>query len=377
MIRWYSSILFLLAGACFTGCITPYEPAILAEGNNYLVVEGYLSTNSSTTIRLTRTAALSNKEEIRAVSEAEVLIEGQSGNIYGLVESAEGVYTAPQLELDPLDQYRLNIVTKEGKQYLSEFVPLKSTPPIQRIDWEQKSDNNLYIRVNTEDPQQNTWYYKWDFEEAWEWIVYLKPEVIYVNGKMIYYWEEGFTLPPSHCWGQEKSKGIYLASSLKYGRDIITDHVLTVIPWTSWKLSTRYTILVKQYALSQEAFEYFRQMKKNGEAVGSLFDPLPTELPGNIYAVDNPDEPVIGFFSGGAVQEQRIYINNSDLNHWPLNMYCQLDTVHVSRWEAIFGKKLMVPVYHDTTSVKAMGTPDIYCVDCTVLASPVKPDFWE
>ncbi|AHM61503.1 hypothetical protein D770_16245 [Flammeovirgaceae bacterium 311] len=365
-------LLIIFVACCFTGCIKPYEPPILAEGNKYLVVEGYLTSGSPTTILLSRTSGLSNKEEIRAEAAAVVTVESQSGTTYTLQETTGGEYTA-ELDLNTQEHYRLNIKTLDGKNYLSDYVPYKNTPPIDDLSWIQKDDNNVYILINTHDPQNSTWYYKWDYEETWEWRASLSPFVDYVNGEFV----PRTTFPPQRCWGNEKSKDILTASSVRYGTDIIKDHVLTIVPWHSWKITTKYSILVKQYALSKEAYEYFQQVKRNSEELGSLFDPQPVELAGNIYYVDAPNEPVVGFFGAGSVHEQRIFIDNLELRNWDYNWECVTRKVPVDSFEYYFGQGRLAPFSYNPLDTTAQGLYNLHCIDCSLRANPVKPDFWE
>ncbi len=46
-----------------------------------------------------------------------------------------------------------------------------------------------------------------------------------------------------------------------------------------------------------------------GENAGTLFDPTPTAIPGNIYCIDNPEEPVLGYFEASGVSTRRVFIN--------------------------------------------------------------------
>jgi hypothetical protein len=374
---WQAICLFFTA-LFFTGCVKPYEPPVLEQGDSYLVVEGHLTSGSPTTILLSRTLSLSNKEAIKAETAAMVTVESQSGTTYALQETASGAYTA-ELDLSAQEHYRLNIKTQEGKQYLSEYVPYKNTPPIDALSWVQKDNDAVYILANTSDPQNNTWYYRWEYEEDWEWRVPYPSKVEYVRGEII-----PRTFIPELCWGHENSKSINIASSLKYGNDIIKDHVVTIVPYNSWKISSRYSILVRQYAISRQAYEYYQQIKKNAEELGSLFDPQPVELAGNIYSVDSPTEPVVGFFGAGSVQQHRIFIDHSELDNWVYHWDCNFDPkfedvkyVPMDKLEYFFNYYKYHPYYHDLINNVVVAFKNADCTDCTQRAKPVKPDFWE
>ncbi len=69
------------------------------------------------------------------------------------------------------------------------------------------------------------------------------------------------------------------------------------IPTGSEKLSVAYSDLIRQYAISKEAFNFWTNLKKNTEQLGSLFDLQPfTEL-GNIQCINNPSVKCIGYIS--------------------------------------------------------------------------------
>ena len=95
-------------------------------------------------------------------------IEGENSEIFPLYENANGIYSsAAPLNLNNAEKYRLRIKTQDNKEYVSDFVAVKHTPPIDSITW-KRENGGLKIYVNSHDPQNNTRYYKWDYEETWE-----------------------------------------------------------------------------------------------------------------------------------------------------------------------------------------------------------------
>jgi hypothetical protein len=377
---WTKLLLFLFAACCFTGCVKPYEPEILEAGDSYLVVEGYLTSGTPTTIKLSRTASLSDKAEILPLTDAVVTIESQGGSTYTLQETAAGAYSSQRLDLDIQDQYRLSIKTREGKNYFSAYVTYRNTPPIEDINWIQKNNYDVDILLSTQDPDNKNFYYKWEYDETWLWLAPHSPIYDYADGKLFVKKD----LTDVKCWAQQINNETVLGSSVKYNSNIIPNQLITTIPRNSWKISFRYSILVKQYALSKEAYEYQQQIKKNAEALGSLFDPQPVELAGNIFSADDANEPVVGFFSAGAVQEKRIFIDNTDLTSWEYQWDCDLQIVPLDSFVYYFSIKSLIPVYYDSCkdpnvpcTEQAYGVPSRDCTDCSIKGDPVEPDFWE
>src|SRR5262249_36219111 len=104
--------------------------------------------------------------------------------------------------------------------------------------------------------------------------------------------------------------------------DIINQQLIETIPARSEKIGFKYSILVNEYAITEEAFAYWQSLKKNTEQLGTLFDEQPTQqVSGNIHCVSNPNEPVIGFIASGTMQQKRIFISNDDLPYWDYVAY--------------------------------------------------------
>ena len=112
-------------------CKQTFEPEVTTTNINLLVVEGLINVgNDSTIIKLSRTVILDNKNTARPEVGATVTVESESNEKFPLVESAPGKYAAPPLNLSISKRYRVNIRSKGGINYLSDFVSAKTTPPI-------------------------------------------------------------------------------------------------------------------------------------------------------------------------------------------------------------------------------------------------------
>ena len=132
----------------FSGCKDPYNPAILSSNTSYLVVEGYINGNGITSIKLSRTRNITSGDTANHVNElnAIVTIEDQTNAAYPLIEEGNGIYTANTF-LNPANQYRLHIHTSGNREYVSDYVPYKQSPPIDGMGWHFKgNDVQVYAR---------------------------------------------------------------------------------------------------------------------------------------------------------------------------------------------------------------------------------------
>src|ERR1700761_7795800 len=117
--------IILLMAILAIACKKPYNPTVIDSPKSYLVVEGVINTNDTTTIKLSRTVSLSNKVTNNPV-EANVSVESDAGNNYGLVEKSPGVYILAGVTLSDAPKYRLHITTKDNNEYRSDYVQVKN-----------------------------------------------------------------------------------------------------------------------------------------------------------------------------------------------------------------------------------------------------------
>ena len=367
--NWTVLVLILLAG-----CKDPYDIELKPGDVSVLVVDGLLNTGlGATSFRLTQAVSLQDAAQIKPVLQATLTVENASGTVFPLAETGNGFYTLAQLPSTPGEQYRLRIKTN-SKEYLSDYVDVKSTPAIDSITWSRGADG-LHVYASTHDASNNTRYYKWDFDETWEIRSYYTAQYEYQGGTNIVF-------SPNYryrCWKYGNSTTINLGSSAQLQNDVISETPIHFIPLNSEKLGYRYSILVKQQSLTREAYQYFQLMKKNTESIGSIFDPQPSELKGNIRCISDPEEGVIGFLTASDIKEQRIFITANEASwNYPQSCY----TVEVKNHPDSIS--LWVPTFLPYSALEtAPGVVDKYyfgpaqCVDCTARGGNLNmPSYW-
>ncbi|MBC7849869.1 MAG: DUF4249 domain-containing protein, partial [Chitinophagaceae bacterium] len=307
-------ISLLLSVLFAQGCREEYLPPAIATKNNFLVVEGFINSgNDSTIIKLSRTKNLSDTTFEIPELNATVIIRGKSGSIFNLPHQGAGRYASAPLALNSTDEYQLKINTAGGSSYESDYVKVKQTPEIDSISWKQDRDATIF--VSTHDATNSTRFYRWEFIETWEYHSYYDSNLGYD-----YVANQLFYLDSSQlrtvCFLSARSTDVYLSTSKNLSDDVIENFPLSEIPNGSDKIGVRYSILVKQYAMSQTAFQYWQQIRKNAKELGSIFGTQPAELIGNLHSITNPNEPVIGYMSASSVSEKRIFIRNNQLVNW-------------------------------------------------------------
>jgi hypothetical protein len=395
MKKWmFIFILFLMVQ-----CRDAYNVTPATNGNGSLVVEGFVNANGITRINLSRTTRLSDKRiapEIGAI----MVIESSGGDVFLMHElGGGGIYESDNVTLDPAQKYRLRIQTLSNKEYASDFRNYVATPVIDSITWEQDV-TGVNIFAHAHDNANSTRYYKLDYEETWEFhsayraslkFTPIDPGPDSAKYALEYIRPDQLTDPTIFtCYNSRVSTGINIVST----ENLATSEVLyriRSIPAASIELSVLYSMDLKQYALSKEAYEFFVKMKKNTESLGSIFDAQPSELTGNITCVTDAAELVIGFVDVTTLESKRIFISNESLNGWGYDLGCKAffepdrnfsDYPYPNNpglFNHIAGRDIVPTTPAETGpggSVKKFFANKRVCVDCTMRGTNVKPGFW-
>ncbi|RSK48434.1 DUF4249 domain-containing protein [Hymenobacter rigui] len=387
----YWLVLSLLA-CLAASCVERYEPEVLKSGSHYLVVDGFINGSGPTSIRLSRSINLDNGTgTYPPETKATVFIENLGGTRYALAESPGGVYTAAIRQLPPGQQYRLRIRTSGGDEYASEYTLLKQTPAIDQFEGRVQADG-LQLYISAHDNSSQTRYYRWQYEETWEFTSAYWSHWKFAKGTSQRRPYFPRTEDIYHCWRTENATLITTTSTVRLNQDAVRDYRLLFIPSSSKKLISLYSILVRQYAMSQEEFDYWEAVKKNTENIGTLFDPLPNRIQGNVHSLTDASEPVFGFVGACTVVEKRIFINRLSLpaQWWPVDeQYANCTDVATYIHDTLRLGKNMYEEFADTTyripinEIRRLDgtiigftnqTPD--CVDCRRFGTNIKPSFW-
>lgn len=360
------------------GCIEPYTPPEVEQGDSLLVVDGFINVNGKSIITLNRTQNLLETLATPSETGAVLSIEDENGNLAFLVEEKPGKYSLAARSFNT-SKYRLNIKTKDGKEYASEFIPLKNSPPIDSVTWTITSDKGVQVYVNTHDVENKTLYYRWIFEETWQYTSAFQSAYIYVNKKPVLRTDNIF-----ECWNTRNSNKIHVGTSNNLEQDIISQFPLVYIGRQDEKTRYKYSILVKQFALSRDAFEYWQQLEKTTEDLGTIFSPQPSQVIGNLKCLSNSTEAVLGFFSGGVVAEKRIFISSGDLprpsSYLTPYANCEESLLGINDLTKFSGPYLLTTPVLDGFGPNLLGYSysTYQCVDCRLAGgTTTKPDFWK
>lgn len=404
----YISLLALL----FIKCVEPFESAT-QNFEDILIVESTLTNDVSfQKVKLSRTYRL-EQEELIYERNAEVKIVDDLQNEYLFQESTSGNYISI-IEFGAVQdrEYQLKIKTSRGEEYESVPAKLTSISTDFTIKVENKvndeGEEGLIILANSIDPTGNSKYYRFTYEETYKIIapywspldafgVSYLPTTIPTTNYPFYH--EVYTLPRTKeeqiCYGTNFSNEILQEETNKFIEDRVTDFPVLFISKEDFKLMHRYSILVNQRVQSFEAYSFYATLNKYSDE-GSIFSQnQPGFINGNLYAVNNPEERVLGFFEVSSSLSERVFFNFEDFfPNDPKPEYitdCPILTPDLDD-RSMFGNPEFSPLitllffqgfkFVDFNPPISPFNNNPYqivkkeCGDCTNLGSNIKPDFW-
>jgi hypothetical protein len=398
-----SLITLFIIVALYT-CIDPYKPQ-LSGYDSLLVVEGLITNEKAPyEVKLSRTMQAQDLIPEK-VSDAIVFITDESGNETMLSYSIDGIYKTDSAVFTGTvgKTYTLHIATLDGKEYKSEPCLMLPVPGIDSIYYEKDEEftNNqsetkegirIYLDSKEGDGINN--YFRWEYEETWKFRLPTLPKFNYID--------EFNILPVSEvkefCWKQQKSKEVLIHSITPEQGGYITKVPLTFIGSDqSDRLTIQYSILVKQYSISNKESEFWNNLKKVNENGGDIFGSQPFAVISNIYNTHNLNERVLGYFQVSGVSQKRKYITFKEsvvklglpLFHYdcvrietaPEDYACSFcipptwDELYKMWSDAqfIFIEPDYIP---DTKKLRHLVFSTGICADCELTGTLVKPDYW-
>lgn len=372
------TILICFSVLTICSCREHYLPPVISDPDSRLVVEGVMNAGAGpASIRLTRSAKLDGGVNIDPELNAQVTVEGNDNSVRPLTMGINGYYTSPGLNLTIGTEYRLRIKTTDGQEYLSEYTEAVQTPEIDEIGW-KRDDDGAVCYVNTDDPTGKTTYYRWDYDETWEIVTYYLSRYIYLGGHAVRH--RTLNEQVAVCWKYNSSNRIVLGSSARLQSNVIHEAPVVFYNNGEEKLAVRYSILLRQYALDKRGYEFYELMRKNTESIGTVFDPQPSEITGNIKCITDPSQIVIGYVTASTISEKRAFVTSGQLGGWAYPENCPpLMVKHPDSTEYYFAGNYGIPVDaiidgNDTTYwIGAYAS----CADCTYRGgSLVRPSYW-
>jgi hypothetical protein len=358
-------------------CVEPYDPPYSEGDIGFLVVDGFLDSGKKmATIKLSKAVPLDGATTNNPVKKAVVQVEAEDGSIIKIPETADGLYTLSSNAFQSGKKFKLRVNTS-SKEYISDEVELRVSPSLDSVDW-RYDNRGITVYLDAHDVAGSTRYYQWIYTETWEYIANKYSYFLFnkQTGEVRARNNDEFTWL---CYANQVSTKVLVTTTDANTKDVVNDFPLTFIPGGDYRLSRLYSIEVEQRALDAQAYTYWLNLQKTTENLGGLFDPLPSEVTGNMRNVRDNEEIVLGYFSGGEIQKKRIFI---DKNEVPMHLTtktpeaCPEVGTSIAELRNLAGSEVYLVDVIGSPPVAYTRSPKI-CVDCRERGGTLeKPPFW-
>jgi hypothetical protein len=291
-------------------CVDPIDLKLASEEER-LVVDGIVtSAPGPYTIKLSTSLPFDNTQVLpgyfKAETKASVSISDNAGNVISLIEKKAGVYETPVgFNAKVGNTYWLSIRLDDGRQYESSPETLEEVPALDSIHHEYitykrliRNSQGSYVEVGAtgfrlagawQDPPLERNYYRWELSGIFEFFSITDVPTI------------------KQCWAPlDRLESTVLLSDDEFydGKQTVNDLAIIL-----YDRPTQFLATVTQYRLSENAYNFWKSYQAQQFNTGSIFDPAPAPIAGNIRCITNPDETVLGFFGASGIFVKKLLIN--------------------------------------------------------------------
>ena len=371
--------LYILAVAlCAGSCIYPFKTTLESEASQTLVVNGNILVGGISTVQLSYVLPL--EKSATGSVKGYAWVEDDLGNKYLPSEgaSARGSFLMIPTDSDlalKATSFRA-VVQADGETYTSEWTTPDPAPQITSIHFEA-DDDLVTVMADLETGLENPGYMGFLYEETWEFHsdFMAEYEVNPDNWKI-----SELTEPYPHywCYRTRAPQQIVLADVSHMEAGAIRDVPVWSFPRTDKRNLKKYSILVKAFALSAEAYRYNKKLQEMSDQGGDLFSPDPGYMPGNLVCSTHPEKDVMGLVLSGRVSSKRVFLDSRFSHYKDPEENTILGEVLPELREDFYERGYRPVKYFETDDGPVLGWGHLRCFDCIEDGgTQVKPDFWE
>jgi hypothetical protein len=400
--RYFSFVIINCITALISGCTEPIDISETENFEDALVIEATITNELKfQKINLTRTFKFED-DGPKAESNADVKIVDGFHNTFNFIEQDSGVYMSNiKFEANQNTDYQLFIKTENGKEYSSNSIQLTNITQMDSLyasrEINDLGNESMTIFVNSFDATQQSNYYRYEYEETYKIIA------PFWSNTDAYVIDLNPPLPPTVatrtrvqeeriCYNTVYSNSIIQTKTSDLFEDRVFKFPIRIISRDDAIITHRYSILVKQYVQSSEAFLYYDVLNKLSSSDNLFSQIQPGFINSNIFSIENPNDKVLGFFEVSSMSSKRIYFNYEDFFfNEPLPPYFIECPLLYPPLVGIEGRCLPTLIGAISTNEVKFFTfntdppppcegPYVMvwraCGDCTALGTNIKPDFW-
>jgi hypothetical protein len=307
-----------------------------------IVVDGLLTNvNGTHTVKIFRTPSLDNPlTESDPITNATVRVKDNTGNSFMLEHSGNGLYTLNNFEGIVGKKYQLEFSTAEGDSYESSMQELLPAGDISDITYEfvenaiNKNDpvashDVFRFYVDAKNLAGGTGLFRWRWSSVYEVLTFPElrtkavpgippsraPDPIPCSGWVA----KGMTMHQifpcecCKCWVTEHSTTSIVSDNQLAQKPEFYNVQIAQAPIDWKKFQAKYLIKIEQLNLSEDVYEFWKNVAAQQSGTKSLFQPNVIRMRGNIKCLSDPAEEVAGVFSVAGSTTTELFIHRNQI----------------------------------------------------------------
>jgi hypothetical protein len=298
----------------FASCEEYYHPD-LDVVSPILVVESQLTNNPEHNyVKLSMTQDFYSTDEATQVTGAKVELIQVGGSTLKGIDSGTGYFTFPSVPISGKTYYLK--ITNQKDIYQSDLVLMPPVPQIDSLYTIQKIERS-YVTDGSGVPElvetlgreiyvdapisSSLEYYRFDWRAIIQWV-----------------YSPGAPAPSWYGWKSFYETDLFNIAGPKEfsSSDQITKHPIVWRDYNSQtyldstaQIAQGWILILDEYGTTKSSYDFHEELNKQFSAEGSLYDPILTQVYGNIHCTSDATKSVLGFFDLNSYRQYRYYLN--------------------------------------------------------------------
>lgn len=302
----FQSRIFLVCVFVVIACVEPYSIDFKQTFNILLVEAELTDSDEPQRIHISNSQYIFQSLSKKPVRGLFVEIEINGKLKLQLHEASDGAYVFPENFKPKIgDTFRLFFQKTDGRKYESGLEKLSASPNIDKVynTFERTGGNafgkivpshNIYVDFKDTDASNNFY--------SWTWTLWEKQNICFSNDFYDLYCEKA-------CYEILKNEKIEILDDRFYNGKSIVGRVVANIPYYQ---NSGALLLLKQNAITVEAYKFYKQLQDLTQNNGTLADTPPPIIGGNIKCVSDESEIVVGMFMVKGVTSKYYWLDREN-----------------------------------------------------------------
>ena len=379
-------VFVLLPVVLMSACVERYFPATELNFQSKLVIDGTISSGKSEQEIVISKSSSTGDPKFTSVSGCKVSVEDGKGNLFVFPESKNIGHYLGNIDEGFLvsgERYRLHVRTFKGIEYVSSYEELLPCPEVSNVYYELETkqtqdpkitENGLQFFIDFNGSSNFGHFFRWQLTETYE----------YHSKWPLDKWmdKDGNhdLVEPDYssfiCYKTTELSNIFVLSTDGFNQNSYSKYRLHYVKDQTQQLEYKYSLLVNQYSLTEKAYNYWENLRKNNQETVDMFGKQPANVKGNIHNVNDTTDVALGYFGVSTVQSKRIMVYPFDGLSFDQALLCKAVVIDLGHLPAERPLYFVSDFDENWNTYIGLGAPA--CIFCTLAGgTTVKPTFWD